>query len=286
MSDRIGASAPSSSFFSASGTLKWSRVATRSATSASNSPPVTAMPSCVVCMSRPEYVHGPPVASQTWSTRLAFRRAMSVRANLPLIRESAAQRATKSSITAVIASLPPRRSYSVRLMEYLLRLVRRRPGTRPEPQRPRANLSLFPGSRGSVSGSARGRCLPGRLVEVLEEPMGGELDGLMAPLRCAVDAGDERRPMDALEVPEDERVAGLGLVAGAVGQAQVPPGVLVPGVGLQEGVLVVGGRGDFAPVAVEHVLAGVDELARVRHGASVERVRGHAGAPCCCQPLA
>src|SRR6202162_5129876 len=38
---------------------------------------------------------------------------MSVRANLPLIRSSAAQRATKSSTTAVIASLPPRRSYSV-----------------------------------------------------------------------------------------------------------------------------------------------------------------------------
>src|SRR6476469_5222818 len=63
-------------------------------------------------MSRPVYVQGPPVASQTWSTRLAFRRGTSVRTNLPLIRASAAQRPTKSSITAVMAALPPRRSYS------------------------------------------------------------------------------------------------------------------------------------------------------------------------------
>jgi hypothetical protein len=38
------------------------------------------------------------------------RRGMSVRANLALIRESPAQRALKSSTTAVTAPVPPKRS--------------------------------------------------------------------------------------------------------------------------------------------------------------------------------
>jgi hypothetical protein len=67
--------------------------------------------------------------------------------------------------------------------------------------------------------------------------------------------------MQAAEVAVDEGVPSLGLVAGAVGEGQVPVGVLLPGMGLQEGVLVVGAGLDVAPAALEHVLAGVDELA-------------------------
>ena len=69
--------------------------------------------------------------------------------------------------------------------------------------------------------------------------------------------------MDALEVAEDERVASLRLVRCAIRQPEVPRGVLVPRMVLQEGVLVVGGRRDLAPVAVEDVPLGVDELPRV-----------------------
>ena len=74
------------------------------------------------------------------------------------------------------------------------------------------------------------------------------------PVRC-----------DAPEVAVDERVPGLGLVVGALGEPEVPLGVLLPRVRLQEGVLVVGARLHVAPVAVEHVLARVDELAGLRH---------------------
>ena len=69
--------------------------------------------------------------------------------------------------------------------------------------------------------------------------MGGELDLLVPPLRGAVDAGDEARPVDPRQVPEDERVPGLGLVVRALGQPEVPGGVLLPGVPLEVGVLLL-----------------------------------------------
>jgi hypothetical protein len=53
---------------------------------------------------------GPPVASQTWSTSIFLSRGTSLRANLALILLSLAQRATKESTTARIASRPPSRS--------------------------------------------------------------------------------------------------------------------------------------------------------------------------------
>ena len=69
--------------------------------------------------------------------------------------------------------------------------------------------------------------------------MGGELDRLVAPLGRAVDAGDQGRAVDAgdqgravdaAEVAIDEGAARLGLVGGALGQAEVPFLVLDPGV--------------------------------------------------------
>ena len=55
----------------------------------------------------------------------------------------------------------------------------------------------------------------------------------------------------------------------------MPLGVFVPGMRLQEGVLVVGARLSFAPVAFEDILAGFDQLPGTRHAAFVDRVRGH-----------
>ncbi len=52
--------------------------------------------------------------------------------------------------------------------------------------------------------------------------------------------------MHPAEVAEDEGVPGLGLVVRAVGQAEVPGGVLLPGVLLEVGVLV-GGPGWTSP---------------------------------------
>ena len=78
--------------------------------------------------------------------------------------------------------------------------------------------------------------------------------------------------MDATEVPVDERVPGLGLVAGTVGEPEMPLGVFLPRVRLQEGVPFAGAGLNFAPVAAEHVLAAVDELSRPRHGLRVHGV--------------
>jgi hypothetical protein len=59
--------------------------------------------------------------------------------------------------------------------------------------------------------------------------MGGELDLLVAPFGGPVLAGDQAHAVEAAEVPVDKGVAGLGLVGGAVGEGQMPLGVLLPG---------------------------------------------------------
>src|SRR5262249_41072067 len=59
------------------------------------------------------YLHGPLVAKQTKSLRLASRRGALVLANFLLMRVSASTFPAKSSTTAEIASFPPRRSKRV-----------------------------------------------------------------------------------------------------------------------------------------------------------------------------
>ena len=81
--------------------------------------------------------------------------------------------------------------------------------------------------------------------------------------------------IDAPEVAEDERMAGLRLVIGTDRQPQVPRRVLVPAVPLEKAVLVLGARLRLAPVAVQDVLPLGDEGARVLHGGRVEFVPGH-----------
>src|SRR3989475_12185357 len=68
-------------------------------------------------MLRPVYRQGPPVASQTWSISILVSRARSVLANFRLIRSSPATRSRKLPTTAVIASIPPRRSSSESAMD-------------------------------------------------------------------------------------------------------------------------------------------------------------------------
>src|SRR5205823_642776 len=72
-----------------------------------------------------------------------------------------------------------------------------------------------------------------------------------------------------------ERVPRLGLVSGSFCETKVPRGVLVPRMRLQEGVLVVGAWLCVAPIAVEHVLTSVDELACSRDGLLVHGIRRH-----------
>jgi two-component system, OmpR family, sensor kinase len=112
-------------------------------------------------------------------------------------------------------------------------------------------------------------------VQPLQELVGGELDLLVPPLGGPVHAGDDAHPVDAPEIPVDEGVPGLGLVGGPLGQAEVPAGVLFPGVPLQVGVLVARARLDVTPVAVEHVLTAVDEVLGLCHRVGVDGIRSH-----------
>src|SRR6185295_6685251 len=104
-------SALSSSFFSWAPTLNLSRLLTRSSTRALNSASVIFMPLWEAFMVWPLYVQGPPVASQIWSTSMVLSCGMFASAKRLLMRASPATLPMKSSTTAVIAGLPPSRSY-------------------------------------------------------------------------------------------------------------------------------------------------------------------------------
>src|ERR1022692_510192 len=154
-----------------------------------------------------------------------------------------------------------------------LRLPPPRPPTRPlSPRRAlrhRMPASCEPTAPRVPAGSGAGA------VEMLQQVMSCELNLLVAPLRGPVLACDQAHAMDAAKVPVDERIPCLGLIGGTIGQAEMPRCVLVPRVRLQEGVLIVGLGLAGPPVAVEHVLACVDELPRPRHRALIDRVGSH-----------
>ena len=69
----------------------------------------------------------------------------------------------------------------------------------------------------------------GCLVEVLQQVVRGELDLLVPPLRRPVHARDQTGPVDPAEIAVHECVARLGLVVRALGQAEVPLRVVLPG---------------------------------------------------------
>ena len=85
--------------------------------------------------------------------------------------------------------------------------------------------------------------------------MSGQLDLLVPPLGGAVPASDQATAVNPPEIPVNEPVEGLGLLTRPVGEGQVPGAVLVPGVVLEERVLVVGGGLIVTPIGVEDVLA-------------------------------
>jgi len=64
--------------------------------------------------------------------------------------------------------------------------------------------------------------------------MRGKLDLLLAPLGRPVLAGDQPGSMDAPKIAIDERISGLGLITRFVVEAEVPFGIVIPGVALQE----------------------------------------------------
>src|SRR4051812_49137914 len=107
---------------------------------------------------------------------------------------------------------------------------------------------------------------------MLQEIVRRKLDLLVPPLCCAVDAGDQGRTVHTPEVAEDKCGPGLRLVGDALSEAEMPGGVLLPGMPLQERVLIIRTWLHLAPFAVEHVLPGVDQSAAVGHCCLVQRV--------------
>src|SRR4051794_6355677 len=116
---------------------------------------------------------------------------------------------------------------------------------------------------------------PGDPVEFLQEVVRGNLDLLVSPFRSSVDAGDQAGPMHPAEVAVHERVSRLRLVVRALGQAEVPGGVLVPRVTFEKGVTRVRVGLHLAPVAVQDVLLRLDQLARLCDSALVDLVPRH-----------
>src|SRR5688572_9841627 len=80
------------------------------------------------------------------------------------------------------------------------------------------------------------------LVEKLQQLVCCELDLLVAPFRSPVLTRDQPCAMETPKVPIHEPITGLGFVRGTVRQPEVPFGVLGPGMGLQERVLIVWAR--------------------------------------------
>jgi len=102
----------------------------------------------------------------------------------------------------------------------------------------------------------------------------GELDLLVPPLGRPVDAGDQAGAVQAPEVAVDEREAPLALVRGALGETEVPLAVVLPVMRAEEAVLVFRARLRLAPVAVEDVLARLDQPFGVSDRGAVDLVRG------------
>lgn len=96
------------------------------------------------------------------------------------------------------------------------------------------------------------------LVQALKKLVRNDLDLFVAPLGGPVSTGDQAHPVDPSEVSVHEAVAGLGFIVCAIGEAEVPDGVVIPCVIFEVGVLGVGVRLDVSPCAVQNVLAGID----------------------------
>ena len=123
----------------------------------------------------------------------------------------------------------------------------RTPHHRPDPRSTRYSASAV---RAAPLGGQSGLG-----VQLLEQVVGGQFHGLVAPLgRPVAPTRSARSGGSGRKSPSTNAIPGLGLVAGALGQPEVPGAVLRPAVLVQERVLVVRPGLHLTPVAVQHVL--------------------------------
>jgi hypothetical protein len=106
-----------------------------------------------------------------------------------------------------------------------------------------------------------------------------KLDLLVPPLRGTVVAGDQPHPVQTAKVAINKRIAPLRLLVRAVSTAEMPGGVLLPGVRLQERVLLLCSRLHVLPSRAGHVLARIDQPLRVPDRVLVHGVGRHARQP-------
>jgi hypothetical protein len=81
--------------------------------------------------------------------------------------------------------------------------------------------------------------------------------------------------VDAAKIAINERVSALGLITRFLVKAEVPFGIVVPGVAFQERILIRGLGLNFAPFTVEHILARGDQSASMSDCALIDQIRGH-----------
>src|SRR4029450_4748789 len=76
-----------------------------------------------------------------------------------------------------------------------------------------------------------------------------------------------------------ERVPCLGPLSYTFGEPEMPCRVFLPGMPLEECVLVIGAWLHLAPIAVQYVLPGIDEPAAVLHSGLIHRIFRHVVPP-------
>ena len=106
--------------------------------------------------------------------------------------------------------------------------------------------------------------------------MSCEFDLFVPPLGRSVMASDQAGAVEAAEITVDEGVSSFRLLRGPFRETEMPLTIFILGVRLQKCVLVAGVRLDVAPVAVEDVLATLDQALCPRDRPFVHGVVGHA----------
>jgi hypothetical protein len=143
------------------------------------------------------------------------------------------------------------------------------------------SVTLLSAAAGESCGSFRRRDSPDRFqTQSCRDTAADHERPAQCPCAAIRKRGRPRRSGLCGEGVENHRTQGHiapSCGRGTLGQPEMPLAVFVPGPRFQVGVLCVGTRLHLTPVAVQDLLSGVDEFARVGHRGFVGQVFGHEG---------